>query len=272
MTKQTQNSGNPIHTSTASNTLNLNNDNYRPLLDHICNETAQRFNMYDPNGKTRNATIIDTIARTWCIACIIKKFSDQSIATDVDALYKECHRLAVNILVEELYHFLNQMGYKALISTEAKLEYGKADILITVTNYGLNLKGNKKELIIEVKTGNSISLTQIFRYLLDSRSDTIIVWRIRKRQVLIFNAKKFRPLLAEFIKMICMRANRLLSSRQVQPCQHTRQSNFQPTQEKLEKAFEDFSEGLVETLPTVLQTILKQLEDIAPQESTTNNG
>jgi hypothetical protein len=77
-------------------------------------------------------------------------------------LYKECHRLAVNVLVEELYRLLNTMGYKVLISAEAELEYGKADILITVTNYGLNLKGETRELLIEVKTGNSVSLTQIF--------------------------------------------------------------------------------------------------------------
>ena len=271
MAKQTEYSENSTQKLNASNILNLDNKNYRALLDHVCNETAQRFNMYDSSGKVRNATIIDVIAKTLCIACITQKFSGQSVAGDVDSLYKECHKLAINVLVEELYYCLSQMGFKVLISTEAELEYGKADILITITNYGLNLKGNAKELLVEVKTGNSLSLSQLFRYLLDEKSDTIVVWRIRRRQVLVFNAQEIKPLLTEFMRIICLRANRLLSSQQIQPCQHKNQWNYKSSQEELEKAFKEFSAALVETLPVVLQTIIKQLEDVIPLEPI-NNG
>jgi hypothetical protein len=253
-------------------TQNPDSDNLRETLDQICSQIAQRFNLYSIDGRTRKSTIVDVIARFTCLSCINERLSDQNVSNDVDALYKECHRLAVNALVEELYFLLNQTGYKVLISTEEKLDYGKADILITVTNYGLNLKGKTKELLIEVKTGNSLSLSQLFRYLLNSRSDTIIVWRVRKRQVLTFNAQIIEPLLTEFTKMICLRGIRLLLSPQLQSCKHTKQSNYLPTQEELQEMFQDFSEAVIETLPHVVERILRELDVASSKDGGRNHA
>jgi hypothetical protein len=248
-----------------ANSAKSDYNEFRKILDQTCYEIAQRFNLYTSEGKICKSRIINVLAGHSCITCISEKLSESLKVNDIDALYKECHKIAVNILVEELYQLLNLAGYKVVISTEAELEYGKADILITITSYGLNLKGNAKELIVEVKTGNSLSLSQLFRYLLDERSDKIIVWRVRKRQILVFNAQKIKPLLTEFMRMICLRANRLLSSQQIQPCNHTKQSKYNATQEELEKMFEEFSETLVESLPSVTQTILGNLGVTLPQ-------
>lgn len=247
-------------------------ENLRALLDHICQLIAKRFNLFDKNGNPLRAKIIDIITKFSCQACIINEFSMQRMPSNVDALYKECHHLAVSIIAEELYYFLNQMGYRVLISTEPKLGYGKADILITVTNYGLNLKGKSKELLVEVKTGNSLSLSQLFRYLLEARSDTLVLWRVRKRQVLTFNAQIIKPLLTEFIRMICLRGARLLLSTQLQPCQHVKQSNYVPTQERLQEMFQDFSEAVIETLPHVVETILRELGAASSKDRERNHA
>jgi hypothetical protein len=241
----------------------------KALFDNVCDVIKSYYASYNKNGTLQKGTIVEVVAKYSCLGCINDTLRNQTEVrhSRVDALYKECHRLAVNILVEELYYLLNQAGYKVAISTEAELEYGKADVLITITSYGLNLKGKTKELLVEVKTGNSLSLSQLFRYLLDGKSDKVVVWRVRKRQVLVFNAQKIEPLLIEFMKMICLRANRLLSSQIPSLCLHKKHLNYEPTQEELEKAFKEFSEALIETLPLVLQSILKELERILPQES-----
>ena len=234
------------------------------LLDYICSNIASRFDLYDSSGQPRKATIIEIIAASPCLACIAEKLSQKTVSSEVDSLYKECHKLAVNILAEELFYLLTKLGYKIAISTETDLKYGKADILVTLTNYGLTLKNATKELIIEVKTGISLSLSQIFRYFMDSRSDTVIVWRVRKRQVLTFNARELRPILQEFIRVLCLRGLRLLSTRHFQPCSHTRnmsrqKKNKQLKQKALEEMFRDLSDAIIETLPMILDTILKQL-------------
>lgn len=257
--------GNPIKIETATamaNSLLCGKDfdleNLRNLLDQVCSQVADRFTLYSSNGKPRKAAIIDTIAKSSCLTCITKKLS-KTTRDDVDALYMECHILAVNVLLEELCNFLGAMGYNVMISTEAKLEYGKADIVITITRYGVNLKCCGNKLMVEVKTGKSLSLSQLFRYLLQESHSTIVVWRIRKRQVLVFKAQEIEPLLMEFVKMICLRASRLLSPSPSATCQHSQHSGYQPSQKELQEMFQDFGSALLETLPYVLETIAEKL-------------
>jgi len=151
------------------------------------------------------------------------------------------------------------MGYNIIISTEAELEYGKADIVITVTGYGINLKCCGNKLMVEVKTGKSLSLSQLFRYLLQESHSTIVVWRIRRRQVLVFKAQEIEPLLMEFVRMICLRARRLLSSASPTTCQHSQHLSYQPSQQELQETFRDFACAISETLPYVLETIAEKL-------------
>jgi len=240
-------------------TKNAGFEDLRNLLDQVCSQVAQRFSLYGSNGKPRKATILAVIAKSACIACIAKKLSTQARANHVDALYLECHRLAVNVLVEELYSLLRGMGCNVRISTETELEYGKADVTITITNYGVNLRCKANELLVEVKTGKSLSLSQLFRYLLQDSNSTIVVWRIRNRQILFFTAQEIRPLLIEFVKMIYLRAERLLSSPIPTTCQHTQHFGYRPSQEELQEMFQDFAGALMETLPYVLETIAEKL-------------
>lgn len=236
------------------------------MLDYICSTIASHFNLYDSNGRPRRATIIDIIAKSPCPSCIVKKLSEKNISNKIDSFYKECHEFAVNVLVEELFYFLTGMGYRIAISTEMNLDYGKADILVTLTNYGLNLKNGAKELVIEVKTGNSLSFSQIFRYFLDFKCNTVIVWRVKWRQVLTFDAQELRPVLEEFTKMLCLRGLRLLSTKNFQPCSHIEDVIKRKIKadgqkrERLETFFRDFSKALTETLPLVLQIALEKLE------------
>jgi len=239
-------------------TKNADFEDLRNSLDQVCSQVAQRFSLYSSSGKPRKATILAVIAKSACIGCIAKKLSPQAIANHVDAIYWECHRLAVNVLVEELYNLLRGMGYNVRISTETKLEYGKADAIITITNYGINLRCNASELLVEVKTGRSLSLCQLFRYLIDKRSNTIVVWRVRRRQILVFDTEDVKPLLMEFMRMICLRGTRLLSSPQL-TCQHTQRPDYQPTQEALQEMFQDFAGALTETLPNILEAITERL-------------
>ncbi|MGB9694187.1 MAG: hypothetical protein ACPLYF_05025 [Fervidobacterium sp.] len=238
---------------------NLNNaESILGLVDDICDEMAKRFNLYGNGGRPRKATIIETLSNFTCLACIYRRLLEKPLTNNVDAIYKECHKLAVNILVERLYWLLNKMGYNVAISTEAELDYSKADIVIAITKLGISLKHKSDEIIVEVKTGNSLSLSQLFRYLLSGKSNSIIVWRIRKRQILVFKIESLKPLLAEFATMIYLRANRLLSSSQIS-CQHEPRRDYHPTQEELQIAIQEFGQGLLETLPHIIAVTFQEL-------------
>jgi hypothetical protein len=228
------------------------------MLDSICVEISKRFNLYSEGGRLRKATIIDVLSKFTCLACVYRKLSTKPLPNGVDAVYRECHKLAVNILVERLYWLLKEMGYTVAISTETELEYAKADIVIAITKVGVSLKHKTEELIIEVKTGNSLSFSQLFRYILCGKNGSIIIWRIRRRQILVFDIDSLKPLLAEFAAMIYLRGKRLLSCSPL-ICNHQLKKEYCPTQEDLQIAIQEFSKGLLETLPSIIITVLQRL-------------
>ena len=228
-------------------------------LDHICNEIAERFNFCLPNGEPRTAAIIDILASSPRIGRIVEKLQQQH-KPDIDAVYLENHRLAVGMLVERLQSFLAERGYKVSVLSEAKLEHGTADVLIVPTHYGVNLQQHKNRIVIEVKTGKSFSYSQLFRYLLDISNVTLVLWRIEKRQVAVLHKKILQPMLQAFIEMCILRGKRVLAAKTVKCRNFNAPKNFTLSSRGLENTVNNFAEGLTETLPVVLETVLQEIE------------
>jgi hypothetical protein len=244
-------------------------ESVRKSFDEACGKVALQYNLFYANGKPRKAQIIEIIAKTTCTSCINRLLREKSI-NSVDNFYTECHLLACNMLVEELHVQLSKMGYSVLVTSEKKLEYGKVDILIIPNRHGVDLHINKKEIGIEVKTGVSLSFPQLFRYMLDNVDRTLILWRARNKQILLFEGTKLKPLLTQFMMMVVSRADRLLSNHEM-PCNHTLESkNWSPNQQQLQETFSDFSDGVVKTLPTVVETVAGLLESAEIKASKSN--
>jgi len=231
----------------------------RMLFEGVCLEIAKRYNLYYKDGTPRRAKIIEVIARTTCSACMDRDL-EKDVSNRVDDFYKECHSQACNILVEELYHRFTSMGLTAQISTEKATQYCKTDVLILLNGHGVSLLNNGKEVAVEIKTGYSLSLSQLYRYMLEKPDRDLVLWRIRNRQVLTFEGTSLKPLLIQFMRMFVLRANRLSKDTET-PCEHSFQNrNWSPSQQQLQEAFSDFAHSVIETLPSVVETIVKMLE------------
>jgi len=229
-------------------------------LDHVCIEIASKFGLQNSNNRPRKAAIIDCIASSTCVGCIAKQLFDKSSHQRIDGIYLECHRLAVGTLIEELHDQFSSMGYSVLIRSEVETQYGKVDVLIKPTNYGVRLRYGLNELIVEVKTGLSVSFPQIFRYLLDKEDQTLILWRIRNRQVLVFDGDHLKPILVRFMRNCILRGKRLLKTEEAD-CNHPTKSNcWLPDQQAVQDMLEDFAKALVETLPHVVGKIFEMLK------------
>jgi hypothetical protein len=234
-------------------------DELRDLLDWVCSEIASKFNLYDPNRQPRKAVIVNAIANSTCVGCLSKKLSNTAPRKRIDGIYMECHRLAVGTLVEELEDKFSKMGYSVLVLSEAELKHGRVDVLIKPTNFGVKVQYGNNELIIEVKTGFSISLSQIFRYMLDLEDEVVILWRIRNRQVLVLDGTLLKPLVMRFMRTCVLRGERLLAIK-APTCEHVDKDNgWLPTQGEIQNMLEDFSKALIETLPRVVKTALETL-------------
>jgi hypothetical protein len=223
------------------------------LLDYACCKVAERYNLY-LGDQPRKATIIEVLARTNCIGCVDKRLRTRTFER-IDNMYTELHQFACSMLVEELYGQLVENGHRVTITTEENLKYGKADIFIVPNHYGLNLRSKNMEIAVEVKTGFSLSMPQILRYFVGNYQRSLVLWRIRNQQVLIFEGTEIRQLLVQFIRMIVSRADRLLLAPELK-CKHApERKRWSPNQQQLQEAFTDFSSGIIATLPSVVETV-----------------
>lgn len=228
------------------------------LLDYACSQIADRYDLYS-RGQPRKATIIEVLARNACIACVDKALRDKSFQR-IDNMYSELHQLACSMLVEELYDQLVKNGHTVSITTEESVKYGKIDVFIVPSNIGLSLYSSKAEIAVEVKSGFSLSLPQLLRYMIDNDHRSLILWRIRNQQILLFDGAEIKELLVQFIKMIISRADRLLSTPEP-TCKHnSERKNWVPSQHQLKETFSDFSAGIIKTLPNVVELIVTTLE------------
>jgi hypothetical protein len=228
-------------------------------LEEICSEIASKFGLYDKVGNPRKAAILEVVASSTCVCCVSRRLSATN-STRIDGIYTEIHKLATNILIEELYDKFRSSGYSVSILGEAETRFGKVDIIIKPTKVGIALQCGTNQLIVEVKTGFSMSVPQIFRYLLDQENRIVVLWRIRNRQVLSFDGMQLNALLKRFMKTCILRGQRLLTSPQETSCKHRSQTNWSPTQEELQEMLRDFATGMIETLPSVVKTVFQTLK------------
>jgi len=228
------------------------------LLDYICSQIGSRYELFS-KGQLRRAMILEVLAKNACLGCLDKQLQTKSFQR-IDSIYSELHQLAANLLVEALHSQFIKNGHKVIIATEASIRYGTADILIIPSNHYISIHSNKVELIIEIKTGFSLSIPQLLRYLIDNNQRSLILWRIRNQQLLFLDAKEIEDLLLQFVKMIIARGERLLKAPEID-CSHSAETkSWSPNSQQLQETFLDFSRGIMETLPSVVEAVVAKFE------------
>jgi len=227
------------------------------LLDYVCCQIAERYNLFS-KGEPRRAAIIEVLARNTCLGCIAKELQTKSFQR-IDNMYSEIHQLAAGLLIEALYDQLVTNGHKVTISAEASIKYGTADVIIIPSRYGISLQSNRVEIVVEIKTGFSLSVPQLLRYLIDNDKRSLILWRIRNEQVLLLEGPEIRLLVLQFVRMIVSRADKLLQGFDVDCGHSTDSKSWRPNSQQLQEAFSDFAKGVVSTLTSVVETITQMI-------------
>lgn len=78
--------------------------------------------------------------------------------------------------------------------------------------------------------------------------------------MLVLDAKENEELLTQFVKMIIARGERLLET--IEPyCNHsTDAKSWSPNSKQLQETFSDFSNGIIKTLPSVVEAVVTKFE------------
>ena len=108
-------------------------DKLKSDLERVCSELASRFDLHDKSGRPRTATILDILAESTCTCCISRNLSETDNFKHIDGIYAEVHKLAVSILIEDIYEKCHSRGYSVSVLSEAQTKYGNVDVLIRPT-------------------------------------------------------------------------------------------------------------------------------------------
>ena len=125
-----------------------------------------------------------------------------------DPYFTEKHRFAQMRLVERLKNEFCGLGRRVLISTEAKSPSGIYDILIKVNGNDVEVIKGEERIIVEIKTGSSVSLDQLERYLLDEV--TVVLCRVAFGHVTVLRPRDYIDLLSRGLADYIEKAERIL--------------------------------------------------------------
>jgi len=235
-------------------------ENLRTYLDEVCDRLAAKFSLFDRFGRPRKAFIADALFRFGCLGCIWKTFTQLPVPrNEVDCIYMEMHSLALNILSGALMQMLN--GRNLNVSCEEANNFGRSDVVIRRTGFQAVVEADGVNIIVEVKTGKSISFAQLFRYLLQHPNAILVVWRVMKRQVFTLSGEKLKNLLCIYTASAINRGLSILNG-DVAACQHSIGVELYRRIENLQLILENFFQGLTESLPMVVAVVAKTIEGV----------
>jgi hypothetical protein len=230
----------------------------RSELDRVCEEIAKKFNLFDARGRPKKSFIVDTLMRNICPACAIKQLTQLHEEDNIDALYREGHGLALNIFVETLRYELKRNGLNAVVEGEVAGDYGRLDVIIRLVNQGIMLEFKDASIIIELKTGASISLIQLLRYGMEYPNSIIVVWRIRMKQFFMIDMRRHGRILFAIMFAALNRGLAILNGAFTE-CHHNNRGNQNKASrmENPQQLVDELFSSLSSDLPSVLEMILR---------------
>jgi len=227
-------------------------------LDCLIRQLADKFDLFY-NGRPRKAFILDVLLRYRCLGCIVKALTKQN-ACRVDDIYVENHRLAVNLLCEQLKGKLKAENFSVVVEDEVSGSYGRMDIVVKSTWNGVQLRFASFKMVVEVKCGKSLRYSQLFRYFLQDPSiSVIVVWRVIMHQVIILERAKINNLLILVADAAMRRAQAILKGL-VPTCEHSFSDRTYVIANP-QALVDDLVEG-IGYLPEVVSKIINSLKSV----------
>jgi hypothetical protein len=223
------------------------------------------------SSKAKIASVLGTTTCEVQASQVMRAASEEGLV--FDPYYVEKHEVAKRAFIEQLTTEL----YKAKANFQLKLEeigeLGRYDIVIVLA--GINGK-HEKRLVVEVKAGLSLDLTQIERYLMVG--ERLLLIRIMTRQAKLFTPEEYSDLLASASQNVAAKAERILNNQAllipgpecyrcpVRTCPHNKTKEDQKRglirqeQKNFEADAGAFMRNLYPTISTAVQIALADLE------------
>ncbi|MCS4538543.1 MAG: hypothetical protein HYY67_06790 [Thaumarchaeota archaeon] len=188
---------------------------YRSLLNEYKQMVESIASAFSSSEKPSPARIMSLLSSHSCDLYVKHALATKSDYSNnkSDNYFLEKHEYALRKLVERLKTELLKHGMSFHVYTEADSEVGHFDVLIKTNGSTVELEMPKGRVVIEMKTGFSINLSQLERYLLDT--PTLILCRILPGHVMCIRAEDYSELLTESLADQLDKADRILEGQPI---------------------------------------------------------
>jgi len=231
----------------------------RSYVDELCCKVAEKYKLYDSYGRPRRAFILDTLIKYMCRGCIVKVLTQPRTTDSVDRLFLQNHKIAVNLLVEQLRNRLIAEGLKGRVEGEVSGVYGRPDVILKITSTGLIIKVGELEVIVEVKTGTSFSYAQLLRYIIERPNAILVLWRVAQNQTIVIKGTEVRGLLIMVLEAAINRGRDIVNG-EYEDCDHNPVSNKPYIVEDAQAIVDNILLPLPRTMQSVVNTVLSVIE------------
>jgi hypothetical protein len=229
----------------------------KDTLFEECGLLAKKYGLCGPNGDPRTSMVLSQIASSSRLCCVTKALRNR-ISAKIDPYYLSKHDFAANLIAEALNERLTSLHYEVRVDTEVHRKPGRYDIILEPCGNGPELSNHNCEIGIEVKTGLSIDVAQLIRYIIDV--DTLILARTQPKQVAVIRQKDLIAPLSAIISIWISRTSRLLADA-APICSHEEHNGPQYflSGKALESDILTFIQALTEVVNSILEHAMAEL-------------
>jgi hypothetical protein len=214
--------------------------------------------------KASNAKILSIVHDCPCPMKCVNEIKCSNYNNNIDRLYIVKHEYVKKKIIDAI---LINFGKLSSVKSEHKINNGTIDILISYEKIILNY--HEKTICIEVKSGQSIDLFQIERYLYES--DVLLVIRVPTREVVPFHQSKLVGELVNNIKVTIEKIDLLTAHDLLKvqgdwckgcsvTCEFRRESNQINRKAKLE--FEEFYSNVTAVVHETIKVLKEEIHKV----------
>jgi hypothetical protein len=249
------------------------------LRDELLGLAAQISAKY--SQKFSEKSVVNMLMEYACERYIIEKLRlGARDEDDVDRAWRSLHGYAVALLLERLKNRLTESGFHVGVAIEAESPTGFYDIMLRANGTGIEILNGDKSICLEAKTGFSISLSQLEKYLWNGA--TIILVRFATSDVITFRPSEWAALLKAVLIDRIEKARRIVAGKAIlvqsvsckqcplESCRFYRGGRregdeLEKNNNSLIEAFECFKRNAVAAIEAATNAVLKELNIVAAQ-------
>ena len=160
-------------------------DACKDKLLKLCRQIAEVLDLRDSHGNLRVKTILSVLSAEDCLGCAYRRLVSikNGNGNDVaDSIYRENHRYVLRTVCRRLCSLFRRNGFSVNVSVEEEMTCSTPDLVVSIVPRGNSVEvrlNGQLALLIEIKTGDSLSYPQLVREMLDKPEAILILLRIK---------------------------------------------------------------------------------------------